>query len=395
MVAASSLLILAIVVVIAARGIGGTSVPGAETDGACHESGAACSPHRPLPQEHLLLQMSSNRGSAEVQRHDMSAADDTPIIGFPNSGDMQASGLWCSVPAPPDQWNLKTCPFSRWAFAKTRVKVLTYNLFWWNLFGRRGGDGRSAGKLIAQTAGSEGYDLMGFQECDDRSRILGDAKAEGLQGDWEALDGGRALGLMYRKDRFQLLESGAEDVGEDSSVQWYGKRSAVWVRLRHVDGTTLGLMYRKDRFQLLESGAEDVGEDSSVQWYGKRSAVWVRLRHVDGTTVFFINHHGPLPVSASGGCTGSATAHNIMRVIATHAHAGDAIILTGDFNAEPSSSRIQELSKRLYKIYSGTSMGGVDHIFSNCGNWESGAQGNNLGTGGSDHDALSVTFNFR
>mmetsp|Transcript_37911 Transcript_37911/g.107464 ORF Transcript_37911/g.107464 Transcript_37911/m.107464 type:complete len:466 (-) Transcript_37911:250-1647(-) len=276
------------------------------------------------------------------------STDDTGVLGYPGQGSMKASGLWCAVAEPQDQWNLKTCPFSG-AGAKTRVKVLTYNLFWWNLFGKKGGSDRSAGKLIAQTAGSEGYDIIGFQECDDRWRILGDAKAEGLQGDWEALDGGRAIALMYRKDRFTFLDSGKEDVGEDSQKQYYGKRSAHWVR----------------------------------------------LRHSDGTTVFYINHHGPLPVSASGGCTGSATAHNIMRVIATHAHAGDAIILTGDFNAEPSSSRIQELSKRLYKIYSGTSMGGVDHIFSNCGNWESGAQGNNLGMGGSDHDALSVTFNFR
>mmetsp|Transcript_70048 Transcript_70048/g.200752 ORF Transcript_70048/g.200752 Transcript_70048/m.200752 type:complete len:351 (-) Transcript_70048:411-1463(-) len=350
MVAASSLLRFATMVAASAASVGAVAVSDGEPTSSCRVKGGACMSAQEMSQENLLLQMRSNRSSVELRRHGhASAVADTPILGFPSSGETKASGLWCSVQTPPDDWNLKTCPFVP-STAKTRVKVLTYNLFWWNLFGQKGGADRSAGKLIAKTAGSEGYDLMGFQECDDRWRILGDAKAEGLQGDWEALDGGRAIALMYRKDRFQLLESGAEDVGEDSSVQWYGKRSAVWVR----------------------------------------------LRHVDGTTVFFINHHGPLPVSASGGCTGSATAHNIMRVIATHAHAGDAIILTGDFNAEPSSSRIEELNKRLNKVYSGTSMGGVDHIFSNCAQ---DAQGQNLGKGvgqfGSDHDALSVTFRFR
>jgi len=278
------------------------------------------------------------------------ADDSNAVVGFPSSGGMQASGLWCAVSQPPDDWNLKYCPFNLFASAKTRVKVLTYNLFWWNLFDQKKGSGRSAGKLIARTAGSEGYDLMGFQECDDRARVLADAKAEGLQGDWEALDGGHAIALMYRKDRFTYLASGREDVGEDSYKQYYGKRGAQWVR----------------------------------------------LQQTDGTKVFFINHHGPLPVSEDGGCTGSATAHNIMRVIAQNAHKGDGIILMGDFNAQGSSSRIQELNKRLDHVYSGTSMGGVDHIYSNCGE---GAEGMNLGKGagqdGSDHDALSVTFHFR
>lgn len=286
----------------------------------------------------------------EVKRHPVVLSDvETPVVGFPHSGQMKASGLWCEVEKPPEDWSLKACPFPN-SGQKTRVKVLTYNLFWWNLFNQHQGSHRSAGRLIAETAGSEGYDLMGFQECDDRYRILGDAKAEGLQGDWEALDGGHAVSLMYRKDRFSLLASGSQDVGEDSHKQYYGKRGAVWVR----------------------------------------------LQHQDGTKVFFVNHHGPLPVSYGGGCTGSATAHNIMRLIAEHAHQGDAIILTGDFNAEPWSSRIQELSKRLHKVFSGSSMGGVDHIFSNCAQDQ---KGENLGKGrghhGSDHDALSVTFHFR
>lgn len=265
-------------------------------------------------------------------------------IGFPGTGAMKAAGRWCAVPKPPDNWNLKSCPFSGGS-AKTVVKVLSYNLFWWNLFDKKGGAGRSAGKLIARTGGADGYDIMGFQECDDRWRALNDAKAEGLAGgEYDAINGGRALAIVYKKSRWSLLSKGGEDVGEDSPKQYYGKRSAHWVRLQERSGSK---------------------------------------------TVFFMNHHGPLPVGSGGGCTGSATAINIMRVIADNAHAGDAIILVGDFNAHPQSSRVQELDRRLTRVFSGHEMGGVDHIYSNCGH---AGRGKNLGKGGSDHDALSATF---
>merc|ERR1711920_208188 len=108
----------------------------------------------------------------------------------------------------------------------------------------------------------------------------------------------------------------------------------------------------------------DVGEDSRDQYYGKRSAMWARFRNAEGKTVFVMNHHGPLRVSQGGGCTGSATSLNMMRVIGENAHVSDAIILVGDFNARYSSSRMQELRKRLTLVHSGTSwstvsMGGI------------------------------------
>mmetsp|Transcript_136693 Transcript_136693/g.354402 ORF Transcript_136693/g.354402 Transcript_136693/m.354402 type:complete len:509 (+) Transcript_136693:712-2238(+) len=269
-------------------------------------------------------------------------------IGFPATSKVKAQGLWCAVPMPPDDWNLKSCPLSAGA-PQTTVKVLTYNLFWWNLFKKHDGSGRSAGKLIAETSGPEEYDIMAFQECDDRHRVLEDARLSGLSGEYEALDGGHAVALAYRKSRWTLKAHGTEDVGEDD---WH-------------------------------------------QHYGTRTAQWVRLQHRDGRTVFFVNHHGPLPVGWGGGCTGSSTSINIMRVIAENAHTDDAIILVGDFNAETESSRIQELDRRLNRVFDGTEMGGVDHIFTNCA---ADAVGTNLGKGrgehGSDHDALSVTFKF-
>lgn len=270
------------------------------------------------------------------------------VVGYPSqtSHQVKASGLWCQVSIPPPQWALKHCPFQA-NVARIRVKALTYNLFWWRLFNQLGGGHRSVGKLIAKTSGHDQYDLMAFQECDDRWRVLNDAKLEGLSGDYEAIDGGRALAIAFRRSRWGLLASGVVDVGEDDSAQYYGRRGAHWVR----------------------------------------------LRHRDGRTIFFMNHHGPLPVSWGGGCTGSATSMNILREIATHAHTQDAIILTGDFNAEAHSSRIKQMDKHLHRVYSGTSMGGVDHFFSNCAEDVAGANlGKGVGEHGSDHDAIGVTF---
>jgi len=276
--------------------------------------------------------------AANEMRCDTEMASD--LVGYPSSGRRKASGLWCAVDIPPSNWALKSCPTS----GSTTVKVLSYNLYWWYLFNRKGGSDRSAGRLIERTSGPEEYDFMGFQECDSLSRVLADSR---MTDEYRGIDGGRAIGLAYRHSRWTLLATDKEDVGEDS-------------------------------------------ED---QYYGKRTAMWARFRNAEGKTVFIMNHHGPLRVSQGGGCTGSSTSLNIMRVIGENAHVSDAIILVGDFNARFSSSRIQELIKRLIRVHSGTSMGGVDHIFSNCGQ---GARGETLGKGDgrykSDHDAISAIF---
>eukprot|EP00929_Paragymnodinium_shiwhaense_P031979 TRINITY_DN177_c0_g3_i1.p1 TRINITY_DN177_c0_g3~~TRINITY_DN177_c0_g3_i1.p1 ORF type:complete len:465 (-),score=72.44 TRINITY_DN177_c0_g3_i1:506-1768(-) len=268
--------------------------------------------------------------------------DDCPM-GYSESSDVSGHGQWCEVPKPPATWQaLKTCAEGS---GEMTVKLLSYNLFWWNLFGRRGGEDGRAGKTIATTSGPEEYDFIGFQECDDIGRVLGDAKRHGLSGDYGALNGGRAIAVAYLKTRWTLISSGVEDVGEDSRRQYYGKRSAVWGR----------------------------------------------FRHTDGRTVFFINHHGPLPVSAGGGCAGSATAYNILRTIADNAHSQDAVFLVGDFNAQPHSSRVKALDGFMHRVYTGSSHGGVDHIFSNCGGAHV-TKTENLGSGGSDHDAITASF---
>jgi len=263
------------------------------------------------------------------------------VIGYPSIGAKKAWNLWCEVEIPPGNWNLKSCPAS----GSTEFKVLSYNLFWWTLFKKHSGGDRSAGRLIKRTGGVEKFDMMGFQECDDMWRVLQDA---GLQEEeYGAIDGGHAIGVAWRKTKWSLI---AHD-------------------------------------------SVEVGEDSPDQYFGKRSAMWVRLRNAEGKDVFFVNHHGPLMVNQTGGCTGSATALNIMKVVANNAHSEDVIVLVGDFNAAPGSSRVRELERRLDRVHSGHVFGGVDHIFSNCGGR---GLGNTLEKGDgywkSDHNAISATF---
>jgi endonuclease/exonuclease/phosphatase family metal-dependent hydrolase len=219
--------------------------------------------------------------------------------------------------------------------------VLTYNLYWWNLFGWQDGNERSAGRKIATTAP---YDFMGFQECDDVNRVLSDALTEGLGGDYAAIQGEHAMAIVYKRSDWTVIGQGYEDVGEDAP----------------------GL-------------------------YGVRGSNFARLRHnTHGRVVFFANHHGPLPVSADGDCRGSTVGYNIVNMIAHNRHPGDVVILVGDFNAHNDSSRIHALDAHLNRVHSGTCMEGVDHIFTSVPG--DAVRTYNHGKGGSDHDAISAVL---
>lgn len=219
------------------------------------------------------------------------------------------------------------------------LKVLTYNLFWWNLYGVRKGNGASASMLI-KNAGD--LDMMGFQECEDPARVL------------------REAGLTEKYNIFP---------GDGS------KTSAIC------------MAYHKERWFLLGQGMEVVASDD----LGGRSVQWMRLKHGSGLTAFFMNHHGPLPVNSGGKCGGPATAFNMLHVLKSHTMPEDVIILVGDFNANGQSQTIQHLEWRLSRVYNGLMGGGIDNIFTNL-NGRTVSETSNLGDGGSDHDALSVVF---
>mmetsp|Transcript_39546 Transcript_39546/g.113858 ORF Transcript_39546/g.113858 Transcript_39546/m.113858 type:complete len:477 (-) Transcript_39546:143-1573(-) len=275
--------------------------------------------------------------ATEVDNTTISALSGSAVgLGWQPSGRVVAQGQWCSAAEPAHPWRLDSCGNGQ----GMQVKVLTYNLYWWNLFGRRGGNGGSAGHLI-QRNGNPRYDVMAFQECEGIRWVLSDA---GLLGEYEMLTGPHALCIAYQKSDWRLLSQSAANVAEDRGDQWYGTRAGMWVRLQH---------YRT------------------------------------GQVLFFVNHHGPLPLNSGGRCGGEATAFNLLRLIASEARDGDVIALVGDFNAGPNSQTLQSLRSHMHPVYTGSSFGGVDHVLSSCPRV---AGTRNLGSGGSDHDALEAVI---
>jgi len=222
------------------------------------------------------------------------------------------------------------------------VKVLSYNLFWWNLFGRRGGNHGSAGKLIRKNFNEGAYDFMGFQEADDVRRVLNDA---GLAHKYTFL-AGSGMGLAYKKSDWKIISKGLKAVTEDRPEQYYGFRNVQWARLRN-----------------------------------KRNR----------KTVFFANHHGGLPLHTGGICGGEATAYKMLQLIAENAHTDDAIVFVGDFNAGAHTDEIKTLDNHIHRVFTGTAIGGIDHIFSNCEKSKT-VSARKLGTGGSDHDAIEAVI---
>merc|ERR1719195_1484854 len=99
-----------------------------------------------------------------------------------------------------------------------------------------------------------------------------------------------------------------------------------------------------------------------------------------------------MPVGSGGVCGGDSSAYQILKLISLRAKCGDALMLIGDFNMGPGSATITRLQQRLQIAYSGKSMGQqVDYVFWNLPQ-SAMLDAKDLGSFGSDHDALSVTF---
>lgn len=231
------------------------------------------------------------------------------------------------------------------------LRVLTYNLFWWNAFGphyqQRHPQGNGITALLARASGlgpgaaaAPPHDVLGFQECVDGDFLLDRA---GLANDY-AIFRARQCCMAYRKTSWTLLDSGSGYVATD--VQ-YGLRIAQWMRLKH-KGTN--------------------------------------------RVMLFVNHHGPMPVNSGGVCGMGSTVYQLAKLIQNRAQCGDVVILVGDFNAGPASTTVLGLRQCFTTVYSGESLGlRLDYVFSNLP-----ASAVNLtqdlGSAGSDHNAISVTF---
>jgi len=220
------------------------------------------------------------------------------------------------------------------------IKVLSYNLFWWNLFGQRRGNNGSAGKLIAKNSEPHAFDFMGFQECEDVKRVLADAGLSGMY-DYHPKTNRHAIAIAWRKNTWDLLASGFDEVAEDQPGLW-GRRAVAWGRFRNKQ---------------------------------------------NGKTVFFADHHGPLGTDTGGLCGGQATADNILQVIADNARKQDALFLVGDFNAHDFSVTVRTLASKFHEVFTGSTFGGIDHIFSSC---SAVLEAQDYGLGGSDHTAIGA-----
>jgi len=254
---------------------------------------------------------------------------------------------WCAK-GKMDSWALPAIPAYKPVSRKPlTIKILDWNLEWFEVYKKKGGEGGQQGKFLA-SAGA--HDILGFQECQNPWKVMGDG---GLMDTYSAYQGGGAK-----------------------------------------DSEALCVLYKKDTWEELGHGEKKVAEDRPGKWtyFGKRLAVWFRLRHKETKEIVtFVNHHGPLPLGSGGICGGHATAYNLLQVIQNNSKAGDAVIMVGDFNAGADSLTVSQLTGTLTRCFSGVKFNGIDHIFTNF-DAKRMVKGANMGGHGSDHDALSITF---
>merc|ERR1719273_1340465 len=208
------------------------------------------------------------------------------------------------------------------------------NLYWWNLFGQRGGE-----NFFSVFKGYSPYDLFFFQECDSVDHIK-----NGLGYDMTTYGGAHAVAMAWSNSRFTLVSKGWEDVAEDRSDQYYGTRCIVWARLRDT---------------------------------------------VTGQVVFAASHHGPLPVDTGGATGGSTVAQRINEVISYNKGSGDTVILGGDFNAHDWFSTVTTLQSYGYNKRASD---WVDHIFTKGSALDASPQVAILQGTGSDHDGVKLTW---
>jgi len=315
-------------------------------------------------------------------------------IGWNPTGPKEGVGQWCEAQGPAADWNLKNfCGHMESKFAAAaaqnkslsgaaaQIKVLTYNLEWWANYQQwphPGGNtiNPALGENIVKDAKIQGFDLMGFQECEGVDIIVDSAKKAGLPGNW-----------------------GTSGVHEGKSIG-------------------ICIAYNTDTFSFIAQGNDFVGEDQpGAHWYGKRKAQWVRLAHkASGQTVFYLNHHGPIPINTGGKCGAKATAWNILKIIGQNAQKGDLIFMTCDCNAWAMygsgkgnvqgpwtyQQEIGQLACHLPHMFANSLAGpediwGIDNMFSNCAKPAKQpstvlTSGTVMGKGGSDHHALSLVY---
>eukprot|EP00435_Cladocopium_sp_Y103_P038544 s138_g10.t1 len=100
------------------------------------------------------------------------------------------------------------------------VKVVSYNLYWWNAFDQN--SWKSDG-IIANIKDNLKPDTIGLQECDSPSEIK---RRTGFLSKASKFEG--AQGVMVRQGRFRTSDKGSRDL--EATGKW-GPRYVTWVKL--------------------------------------------------------------------------------------------------------------------------------------------------------------------
>jgi len=101
------------------------------------------------------------------------------------------------------------------------VRVVSYNLFWWNAFDQ---NAWKSNHITANIRDTLQADVLGLQECDSSSLIAertGYSSASPFQG---------AQGIMVKSEAIQVGPSGSRDI--EATGKW-GPRYVTWARMTH------------------------------------------------------------------------------------------------------------------------------------------------------------------
>jgi len=176
------------------------------------------------------------------------------------------------------------------------VKVVSYNLYWWNAFGQN--SWKSDG-IIENIKSTLKPDAIGLQECDSPSEVrsrTGNAVTR-------ASDFKGAQGVMVKPDLFTISDAGSRDL--EATGKW-GARYATWVKL--TDGSGKGFWQFNTHWCVHSQGNRICNED-------------VRYRG----------------------------AKNMLKAIQEKA-GDDPVVITGDFNANMNEEGIRHFLSNGFKL---------------------------------------------
>merc|ERR1712137_819298 len=206
-----------------------------------------------------------------------------------------------------------------------KIKVVSYNLYWWNAFGQNPWKGEHVTDNIKNNLQP---DVLGLQECDNPGLI------EQRTGYVAASEFAGAQGVSVKPGMFRIGDRGTQD------IQATGK-------------------------------------------WGPRYVPWAQLTHSSGRTFWHFNTHWCVHNGNGRTCDANTRyngAKNMLQIIRQKTRGAPAII-TGDFNAGMSEPGIEHFKRNGFKLVVSE---WVDAIFVSKTHWKVHAIGKGIAAH-SDH----------